>query len=134
MSTNNPNKVALVTGGTRGIGFAIAQRLLAEGMKVAICGTRNETVTQAVASLGNEENVFGFVADVSNPGQVKQFVAAVLARFETIDVLVNNAGLGTFRAVADLEQDQWARMLNVNLSGVYYCCREILPIFQHQGG
>jgi len=133
MSENTENKVVVVTGGSRGIGRAISERLLAEGMKVAICGTRKENVESAIQRLSKQGEVFGKVADVSQPGQVREFIASVMERFSRIDVLVNNAGTGTFRSVAELEPEAWTRMIGLNLSGVYYCCREVLPIFRQQG-
>ena len=128
------NKVAVVTGGTRGIGYAIAQRLLVEGMKVAICGTHQASVDSAVASLSPNGQVTGTVSDVSKMSAVKEFIARVHKDLGGIDVLVNNAGAGTFQPVADLSPDQWDRMISLNLSGVYYCCHEVLPIFQERGG
>jgi 3-oxoacyl-[acyl-carrier protein] reductase len=127
------NKVAIVTGGTRGIGRAIAQRLLEEGSKVAICGTRQTSLDEAMAHLPQKDKVFGAVADVSKLGQVRTFISAVLQRFDTVDILINNAGTGTFRAVAELSPEEWDRMVSVNLSGVYYCCHEVLPIFRNKG-
>jgi len=129
------NKIAIVTGGTRGIGLAVAERLLAEGMKVAFCGTKQETVDRAAAALATKaaaERVFGMVADVSKHEQVRAFVGAVRARFGGVDVLINNAGTGTFRSVAELEPEEWERMIGLNLSGAYYCSHEVLPIFKQQ--
>ena len=127
------NKVAIVTGGTRGIGRAIAERLLTDGARVAICGTGQKTVDEAVRRLAPRGDVFGMVADVSHLDQVKRFVAAVKERFNGVDILVNNAGVGTFRPVAELTPEEWDRMIALNLSGVYYCSHEILPIFKQQG-
>jgi NADP-dependent 3-hydroxy acid dehydrogenase YdfG len=78
--------------------------------------------------------VFGAVADVSKLAQVKTFISAVLRRFEVADILINNAGAGTFRPVAELSPEEWDRMIGLNLSGVYYCCHEVLPILRHRGG
>ena len=134
-STRNEirNKVAIVTGGTRGIGAAIARRLLEEGARVAICGTRQETVDRALAELSGAGEVFGMVADVSKRDEVQRLVAAVVEKFGTVDILVNSAGIGIFASVADLTPEQWERMIALNLSGVYYCCHEVLPIFRTGG-
>jgi 3-oxoacyl-[acyl-carrier protein] reductase len=135
------NKVAIVTGGTRGIGQAIAARLLREGGAVAICGTRQQTVDEAVRQLSGQNHadsrekpgrIVGMVADVSKPGDVKGLIAGTMERLGRIDALVNNAGVGTFRAVAELTPEEWERMIGLNLSGVYYCCHEVLPIFKQQ--
>ncbi len=128
------NKSAIVTGGTRGIGRAIAERLLEEGARVAICGTGGKTVDEAVRRLSPKGPVFGMVADVSRLDQVKQFIAAVEQKFDGVDILINNAGVGLFRAVADLSPEEWERMMSLNLSGVYYCCHAILPIFKRRQG
>jgi len=125
-------RVAVVTGGTRGIGFAIAERLLAEGAQVAICGTRQKSVDDAVSALSSR--VLGFVADISRLAEVKRFIAAVRERFGAIHILINNAGLATFRSAVSLSPDEWDRMIGVNLSGAYYCCHEVLPIFIAEGG
>lgn len=129
------SKTAIVTGGTRGIGRAIATRLLAEGARVAICGTRQKSVDDALELLSPKGRVFGMVADVSKLEEVRAFIGAVTQRFGTIHILINNAGAGIFRSVADLTPEEWQRMIGLNLTGAYYCCHEILPIFrQGEGG
>lgn len=128
------NKVAIVTGGTRGIGRAVAERLAREGARVAICGRRQKSVDEAVAALSSFGDAFGMAADVSKLNDVRDFIAEVKRRFGAIHVLVNNAGAGVFRSVADLSPEEWERMIGLNLSGVYYCCHEILPIFRMNPG
>jgi NAD(P)-dependent dehydrogenase (short-subunit alcohol dehydrogenase family) len=128
------NKVAIVTGGTRGIGAAIAERLLEEGCGVAVCGTSRRSVDAAVARLKPAGEVFGAVCDVSKFDSVKTFIGEVMQRFQGVDILVNNAGTGTFRPTAALAPEEWDRMISLNLSGVYYCCHEILPILKTRGG
>jgi len=131
---NLQSKVAVVTGGTRGIGRAIAARLLAEGAQVAICGMRQNSVDGALDLLSPRDAVFGMVADVSKLEDVRSFVGAVQKRFGAIHILVNNAGAGLFRSVAELTPEEWQRTIGLNLTGVYYCCHEILPIFRQGGG
>ncbi|HEX4136820.1 MAG TPA: SDR family oxidoreductase [Bryobacteraceae bacterium] len=131
---NLVNKTAIVTGGTRGIGHAIAERLLEEGARVAICGTRQKSVDDALDLLSPKGDTFGVVADISKLEDVRNFVSAVMQKFSGIDILVNNAGAGIFRAVADLTPEEWQRMIGLNLTGTYYCCHEILPIFRQAGG
>jgi len=128
------NKVAIVTGGTRGIGRAITERLLREGARVAICGRRQKSVDEALAGLSAAGEVFGMAADVSKPDDVRRFISEVERKFGAIHILINNAGAGVFRSVADLDPAEWERMIGLNLSGVYYCCHEILPIFRKNLG
>jgi 3-oxoacyl-[acyl-carrier protein] reductase len=129
-------KVAVVTGGTRGIGRAVAERLLQEGASVAICGRASQSVEQAVVEMAKISGgkVFGEAADVSNPGEVRRFFQSVDAQFGCLHILINNAGMGIFRRVAELSVEDWHRMIDLNLSGVFYCCREALPRFNNCGG
>jgi NAD(P)-dependent dehydrogenase (short-subunit alcohol dehydrogenase family) len=127
------NKAAIVTGGTRGIGRAIAARLLDEGARVAICGTRQKSVDDALPVLTPKGEMFGVVADVSKLDDVRRLVGATKDRFGTIDILINNAGVGIFGSVADLTPEEWQRVIGLNLTGAYYCCHEILPIFRQNG-
>jgi NADP-dependent 3-hydroxy acid dehydrogenase YdfG len=78
--------------------------------------------------------VFGMVADVSRLEDVRSFTGAVKKEFGAIHILINNAGAGVFRSVADLTPEEWQRLIGLNLTGVYYCCHEILPIFKQSGG
>ena len=127
-------KVAIVTGGTRGIGLAIAESLAKDGAKVAICGAKQETVNLALKQLSAFAEIHGEPADVSNYADVKRFVANVKSRFGAVNILVNNAGIGVFRSISELSPDEWDRMIAVNLSGAYYFSHEVLPIFREQGG
>jgi NAD(P)-dependent dehydrogenase (short-subunit alcohol dehydrogenase family) len=128
------DKVAIVTGGTRGIGRAIAERLLREGARVAVCGSQQDSVDDALPLLSSIGPAFGMAADVSKPDQVREFIAEVKRKFGAVHILINNAGAGMFRSVADLATEEWERMIGLNLSGVYYCCHEILPIFRTNPG
>ena len=122
------DKVCVVTGGTRGIGRAIAKMLLTEGAQVAICGLRQENVDAAVLELSAETGgkVKGKVADVKNHEQVGELFQFVDAHFGGLDVLVNNAGVGVFRPVQELSLEEWRSTIDTNLSGAFYCSREAL--------
>ena len=133
-------KIAIVTGGTRGIGRAIAERLLREGAHVAICGRSRNTVEAAVRELGKlgsitsvPGTIFGHPADVTSPEQVAEFFTAVEARFGGLDILVNNAGAGVFRKVGEMSVDDWRLNIDLDLNGPFYCCREALPRFARRG-
>jgi 3-oxoacyl-[acyl-carrier protein] reductase len=129
-------KVAVVTGGTRGIGRAIAERLAGEGASIAFCGRSPEMVARAASEMVKSTggSVFGEAADISKSEDVRRFFQSVDARFGALHVLVNNAGLGVFRRVAELSTVDWHRMIDLNLSGVFYCCREALQRFNNSGG
>lgn len=127
-------KVGVVTGGTRGIGRAIVERLLDEGVHVAFCGVRQKSVDDAVNALSSRGRVLGMVADVSKINDVRRFIAAAHAEFGALHILVNNAGAGAFASVAQLTPGAWDKMIALNLSGVHYCCHEIMPIFRQAGG
>jgi NAD(P)-dependent dehydrogenase (short-subunit alcohol dehydrogenase family) len=129
-------KVAVVTGGTRGIGRAITERLLREGASVVFCGRSEDAVRSAARELAKEagEKVFGAVADVSDPQAVSRLFAQVDERYGALHVLINNAGIGIFRPVADLTLEDWRQTLDLNLSGVFYCSREALQRFNNRGG
>lgn len=128
-------KVAIVTGGTRGIGRAIAERLLREGASVAVCGRSHATVqallrdTEAMA----EGRLLAEAADVSQLEDVRRFFGNVDAGFGGVDFLINNAGIGVFKSVADLTPEEWRRTIDLNLSGVYYCSHEALPRMRKRG-
>ena len=129
-------QVCLVTGGTRGIGRAIAKMLLLEGAAVAICGQRQESVDRAVAELAAETagKVRGKAADVRSHEQVAELFRFVDAEFGALDVLVNNAGIGIFRHVRELSLDEWKHTLETNLYGAFYCSREALFRFGTTSG
>lgn len=127
-------KTAVVTGGTRGIGRAIAERLLREGCHVAICGRKQESVDRAVAAMQALGRIAGFPADVTRVHAVRNFFTAVDREFGGLDILVNNAGEGVFRKVAEMTDDDWHRNIELNLNGAFYCSREALARFIPRGG
>lgn len=135
-STPLASQVALVTGGTRGIGRAIAKMLLEEGAAVAICGRRQEDVDDAVRALATETGgkVNGKAADVRDHGQVSDLFRFIDGAFGRLDVVVNNAGVGVFGHARDLTWEQWRDTIETNLSGVFFCSREALFRFGTSGG
>ncbi len=127
-------KIAIVTGGTRGIGRAIAERLAREGCHVAICGRSQDSVDRAVEEMRPLGTVFGLAADITQPVQVQDFFAAVDRQFGGLDILVNNAGEGVFRKVGDMTVEDWRRNIDLNLNGAFYCAHAALSRFAGRGG
>jgi 3-oxoacyl-[acyl-carrier protein] reductase len=127
---------ALVTGGTRGIGLAVAEALLGAGANVAICGRSEKTVKSAVSQLTNKAKgkVAGKVADVRSNTEVADLFTWIDHELGNLDIVVNNAGLGVFKSTAELSVEDWQKTLETNLSGVFYCCREALPRLKQRGG
>lgn len=126
----------MVTGGSRGLGLAIAQRFWSEGANVAICGRDEATLEKAASSFGNSarQEFIASVADVSSPADVQRFVASVLRRLGRIDVAVCNAGVqGAIGRVEESDWETWARTVEVNLFGVVLTCRAVVPAMQRQG-
>jgi 3-oxoacyl-[acyl-carrier protein] reductase len=129
-------KTAIVTGATKGIGFAIAEALLEAGASVAICGRHQDDVEKTITKLSKEPigNVSGQAVDVSKPEDVARFFEFVDREFGGPDILVNNAGVGKFASTAELTVEDWRRMIDTNLSGAFYCSREALSRFKKRGG
>jgi 3-oxoacyl-[acyl-carrier protein] reductase len=129
--------VAIVTGGTRGIGLATARALIEAGVRVAITATSDDTLRTGAAELGKvagPDAVLPVRADVRQPEQVEHAINTVVSRFGGLDALVNNAGVGIFRSVTDMTTDEWHRVMETNLTGVFYCCRAALPHLRARGG
>jgi NAD(P)-dependent dehydrogenase (short-subunit alcohol dehydrogenase family) len=130
------DKLCLVTGGSRGIGLAITRMLLREGARVAICGKSEKSLESALAELNllSPGKVAGKVADVKNYEQVAALFEFVDQALGGLDVLVNNAGVGWFKNVAELSVDEWATTIGTNLTGVFYCSQQALRRFDIRGG
>jgi 3-oxoacyl-[acyl-carrier protein] reductase len=127
-------KFAIVTGGTRGIGRAITESLLREGVSVAICGRSRDTVDPAVSQMKALGRIVGFPADVTKVDEVSKFFDAVDREFGALDILVNNAGAGVFRKVGEMSPEEWHRNIDLNLNGPFYCSHAALARFSERGG
>lgn len=114
------DKVAYITGGSKGIGYGVAEKLLKAGMKVAISGRTLDTVERAAQQLGFEGNVLAIASDVSKFGDEQSAVERILDSWGQLDVVLANAGVGHFAPVDELSEADWHQMVNVNLNGVFH--------------
>ena len=128
------NRISIVTGGSRGIGRGVVEALLREGWKVSFCSRSQSSVEEALSELATHgDAVAGRAVDVRSQEAVDAFVKEVLNREGRIDVLVNNAGLGTFGAVDELTGEQWREVIETNLSGAFYFLHAVAPVLKRQG-
>ena len=136
MSETLSGKVAIVTGGSRGIGLAIARGLASAGAHVSITG-KDESHLSAARPLIEKEgpgSVETLQADVRRYEEVEGAIAATVARFGGLDFLVNNAGVGIFANVADMTPAEWSAVIDTNLTGVFYACHAAIPHLRRRGG
>jgi 3-oxoacyl-[acyl-carrier protein] reductase len=129
-------RVVLITGGTRGIGYAVAEALLRAGDMVAITGTSDDGVVKAEHALSSlaAGHVAGIVCDVRDASATELAVRTVVAKFGGIDVLVNSAGVGVGVPIAEMPHDEWDRIIGTNLTGVFNCCKAAIPHLRARGG
>src|SRR5690349_22666069 len=113
-------QVAIVTGGSRGIGLAIARALLERGMQLVISARKQDELTRAQQQLGGSSRVHIVRGDVGVPGEAERLGGAAVQRFGAVDVLINNAGDGRFANAADMSVEDWRQNIDTNLSGVFY--------------
>ena len=129
-------KVAIVTGGTRGIGLAIVRTFLQNGAKVALFGSRAETVDKAVAALKAENAawpVMGLAPDLTDYAAVAQAVQDVYTAFGGLDILVNNAGISAREPLADYRPEDFQKIMNLNVTAVFNGCKAVEPIMRAAG-
>ncbi len=117
---NLKDKVAYITGGTKGIGLGTAKALLDAGMRVAISGRNLEKAKEVAASLGDATEIIGLSSDVSSFDDEQKAVEQIIQHFGQLDVVLANAGVGIFNSVDELELEEWNQMINTNLTGVFH--------------
>jgi 3-oxoacyl-[acyl-carrier protein] reductase len=127
-------RTAIVTGGSRGIGFAIAESLLNHGASVVITGTSQERLDTASSRLARRGRLEAVRADVRRPDDAERMVGRAVEVFGGLDVLVNNAGVGRFANAADMTLEQWREVIDTNLSGPFYCAHAAIPHMRRRGG
>src|SRR5436853_632074 len=130
--TNVAGSTAVVTGGTRGIGNAIARALLERGARVLICARAKDEVEDTEAALRRDfgESIFGHRCDVGSYESVRTLFGKAKEVLGKLDILINNAGIGSRSNVADLPPQEWNTTIDTNLSGVFYCCHEAIPLMK----
>src|SRR2546426_5980362 len=135
MAAELKDKVAVVTGGTWGIGWSIARALVREGASVFVGGRDARRVEAAVEELRNNGGrADGLAADVRRYEDCRNLIARGAERFGGLDILVNNAGVGVFKPVDQISVEEWDEVIATNLSGVFYCSREAIPWMRRRGG
>lgn len=129
-------KAAIVTGGTKGIGRAIAEALLRAGADVCISARNGEEVERAVKELNNAEGgqAAGAVCDVRSDEEVQALIDHAIDEFGGVDILINNAGIGSFKSVEETTPDEFRAVLETNLCGVFYGCHAAIPAMKKRGG
>ena len=128
-------KVAVVTGGSKGIGYAVAEALVKNGAKAMICGRSKGDVSAAVNALSPNGTVKGEVCDVRSEDQVRAMLDQCESQFGGLDILINNAGVGYFgKTVEELSADEFRQTLETNLFGVFYACHNAIPMMKRRGG
>jgi NAD(P)-dependent dehydrogenase (short-subunit alcohol dehydrogenase family) len=133
--TERPQKVALVTGAARGIGLAVAKRFLAEGWRVALLDIERDLLAGAVGALSYPDKTLALHCDVSDAAGVRDAMDAVQRCFGRLDALVNNAGTAVFAPVLETSDQDWNRILAVNLTGPFLCTKAAAPLLrEHVGG
>ena len=128
-------RTAIVTGGTRGIGFAIVRKYLENGANVAIAGSRQETVEKAVAQLPEyRDRVMGIWPDLCDPEAVAAAFASVKERFGSLDILANNGGIASRTSLSDYTLEEFNKIMSLNVTAVFVCSQAAARIMKDQGG
>ena len=128
-------KTAVVTGGTRGIGFAIVKKYLENGANVAIAGSRQATVEKAIEKLPEyKDRVMGIWPDLCSPEDVAAAFASVKEKFGSLDILANNAGISSRTSLYDYTVEEFSKIFDVNVKAVFVCTQAAARIMKEQGG
>ena len=131
---NLKGKVALITGGTKGIGYGIAKAMLQAGMKVAITSRTQKAANKAAKELGDKDNVIGIQADVRDYESQQKAVKKVVRKWKSLDVMIANAGVGHFADIEDMTVEQWQEVIDINLTGVFLSTKAALADLKKSKG
>jgi len=129
-------KIAIVSGGSEGLGRATAERLAGEGARVAICARRKDVLERAAEGIrkATGAEILAMPTDVTRPAEIEAFVAATTARWGGVDILVNNAGTSAAAAFDQVDDDAWRTDLDLKLMAAIRFCRLVIPIMKRRGG
>ncbi|MBU2511802.1 SDR family oxidoreductase [bacterium] len=128
------NKVAIITGGSRGIGLEIARHLLNENAKVVICARKSEGLEEAVKAIGKNDRLHTIQAHIAKDDQVQKLFDQTLERFQAVDILINNVGMNLITpSIADTEPLLWQKIIDSNLNGTFLCSRKAAQTMQQNG-
>ncbi|MBK9214728.1 MAG: 3-oxoacyl-ACP reductase FabG [Chloracidobacterium sp.] len=133
MTERTPNQVAIVTGAASGIGTAIAERLSIDGYRVVLADIDKSQLARTVLEMeGRGSKVLASPVDITQKDQVGDMIEMTMARFGTVDVLVNNAGIIRDGFLTNLSEEDWDRVLDVNLKGAFLCCQAVFPVMKEK--
>lgn len=130
-------KVAIITGGTRGIGLETAKKFLENGAKVAILGSKEESINKAIKEIKEinpNYNIIGFYPNLTNENEIKDTFNKIEKEFKRIDILVNNAGLSSSTPITSYTEEELNKLIDINIKGVFLCSKNIVPYLEKNGG
>lgn len=131
------NKVAIITGASRGIGFAIAEAFVREGAKVAVCGSRLSSAEKAVSILREkypQAEMLPIGVNVNDTEEIKNMVSAVVDKWGRVDALVNNAGVTSTKSILEMTDEDFTSVIDINLVGPFKIIREVAKVMRDNGG
>lgn len=131
------NKIAMVTGGTRGIGAAIVKRFIEHGATVILCGSKKETADKAVAEIRKEypnSKVEGMFPILTDPNSVSECFEKIKSSYGRLDILVNNAGISARESIYDYNPADFEKIMDLNVNAAFFCAKEAAKIMKEQGG
>lgn len=129
------NKVVVITGGTRGIGFETVKKFLSNGAKVALCGSKKETVDKALEELkgiSEKYEVIGFYPNLLNSKEIDEMVDTILGKWGKIDVLINNAGVSDNKSIYDQAPEHFEKILDINIQAIFNCTKIIAEVMKEE--